>query len=198
MAPSTATAPGGLNHYAYATNDMVKTHKFWTEVMRCKFLGAQRQGGEPDKYSGETLGSFLHCFYGLADGSAVAFFELANNFTKTDDGIPAFTKHLALSVNSRDELYDWMAHFKSCGVDVKGEIDHDGLWYSIYVIDPNGQMVELTWQSRAFNEKDVEEGLEIMRQWREDKAGVLLTHKVATHHRLTFQSGVFNMWLEYG
>ncbi|KAL1867775.1 hypothetical protein Plec18167_008521 [Paecilomyces lecythidis] len=170
MASATFHGPRRLNHYAYATNNMTKTHEFWTKVMRCKFLGAQRQGGEPDKYRGVTLGSFLHCFYGLADGSAVAVFELDKEFEKKDDGIPAFTKHLALSVDRREDLKNWIDHIESCGLPIMGEIDHDGLWYSIYVTDPNGQIVELTWQSREFNENDAKEGLKVMRQWKEDKA----------------------------
>lgn len=169
MSTTVSSAPRGLNHYAYATNDMTKTYEFWTKVMLCKFLGAQRQGGEPDRYDGESLGSFLHCFFGLADGSAVAFFELAQNYEKKDDGIPSFTKHLALSVGSREELYEWKAHIESFGIEVFGELDHDGIWLSIYITDPSGQLVELTWQSREFNDKDVEDGIKVMEKWRQDK-----------------------------
>lgn len=167
------TCPRRLNYYAFATNDMVQTHEFWTKAMRCKFLGAQRQDGHADKY-GRSLGRFLHCFYGLADGSAVAVFELGKPFERKEDGVPNFTKHLALSVGSREQLREWIEHFKSLGIPVRGEIDHDGIWYSIYVVDPNGQNVELTWQSREFNDADAKEGEEVMSQWRKDKDAGLI------------------------
>ena len=40
------------------------------------------------------------------------------------------------------------------GVEVRGVIDHEGIWNSIYFFDPNGVRLELTYQSRALTDED--------------------------------------------
>jgi catechol 2,3-dioxygenase-like lactoylglutathione lyase family enzyme len=164
--------PISLNHYATATLDMEVTHKFWTEIMGCKFGGAVRQDGEglPEL----KTGSFLHCFYSFQDNASVAFFEVAGGYDPKPDGIPGFTKHLALNVNSREELVAWQKHLTDHDISVAGEIDHDGLFYSIYLTDPNGLMVELTYQTRPLNNEDIEEGYEVMKNWSADKISGLV------------------------
>ena len=172
MPPTTSLQPCGLNHHAYATLDMEKTHKFWTEVMGCKFLGAW---DFMDSGHGKPIpDNYIHSLYGMADGSAMAFFELQNDFEKKDDGIPKYTKHLALSVNSMDELKEWQDHFKAHGISVLGEIDHEGIWHSVYVTDPAGLTIELTYQARPFNNDDITEGFEVLARWRAHKNARLL------------------------
>ncbi|KAF2166311.1 hypothetical protein M409DRAFT_55155 [Zasmidium cellare ATCC 36951] len=160
--------PRGLNHHAYATLDMDKTHQFWTHVMGCNFLGAYSfldEAGHdkpiPDKY--------IHALYGMADGSALAFFELQNGYIKSDDGIPKYTKHLALSCDSLEQVTAWKAHWEACGMEVLGEIDHEGIWQSVYTTDPSGVIIEMTFQSHRFDENDHVEGLEVLKAWRRQK-----------------------------
>jgi glyoxylase I family protein len=160
--------PRGLNHHAYATLNMDETHKFWTEVMGCKFLGAysfMEDAGHdkpiPDKY--------IHSLYGMSDGSAMAFFELQNGYDKKDDGVPKYTKHLALSCDSKEQVAEWHKHFEAHGIPVLGEIDHEGIWLSIYVDDPSGLTVEITYQAHIFKDEDAAEGLEILQKWRKEK-----------------------------
>jgi glyoxylase I family protein len=168
--PAITLKPTGLNHYALATNDMETTHKFWTEVLNCKYLGSIRHEDTPEKgFQVAKTGNFLHNFYSFGDGSAIAFFELENDFTKVDDGVPGFAKHLALGVNSHEELQQWHEHLSAANIPVLGEINHDDIWHSIYFMDPNGQQCELTYQERALTDKDAEEGLEIWKKWRADK-----------------------------
>lgn len=95
--------PARLNHYALATLDMDVTHKFWTEVMGCQFRGAVRHTDTADGMNGQHTGNFLHCFYSFEDGSSIAFFELAHDYTPRSDGIPHFAKHIALPVSSRGD-----------------------------------------------------------------------------------------------
>lgn len=167
---TTSLQPRRLNHFAYATPDIAKTHKFWTEVMGCNLLGAlefEETGPAP------IQDTYIHAFYGLKDGSAIAFFELARGFDKKDDGIPTYTKHLALSIDAEDELTGWQAHFKAHGIEVL-EVDHDGFWLSLYVTDPAGVIIEITYQTRPFNDADVVEGREVLERWWAKKAAGLL------------------------
>jgi glyoxylase I family protein len=162
--------PLGLNHYALGTVDMEITHKFWTEVMHCKYLGSIRHEDRTENgFHAVKLGKFLHNFYGFADGSAIAFFELEHDFVKTDDGVPSWAKHFAMNVNSHEELKQWHAHLTASNIGVLGEINHDGIWHSIYFEDPNGQQCELTYQTRKLTDQDTKEGFKIFKSWREDK-----------------------------
>jgi catechol 2,3-dioxygenase-like lactoylglutathione lyase family enzyme len=170
MSTNTSLQPRRLNHFAYATLDMDKTHKFWTEVMGCNLLGAlevEETGPAP------IQDTYVHAFYGLKDGSAIAFFELAKGFEKKDDGIPKYTKHLALSIDAEEDLKKWQDHFKAHDIPVL-EVDHDGIWLSLYVTDPAGLIIEITYQTRPFNDDDVVEGFEVLERWRAKKTAGLL------------------------
>ncbi|UNK47117.1 VOC family protein [Arthrobacter sulfonylureivorans] len=157
-----------INHYAIATKDMEATHAFWTGVMGCEFKAALR-GDEHQMSTGEVAPEYLHAFYSFKDGSCIAFFELASGIEPVDDGVPSWTKHLALAVDSHEELRAWHRHLKESGVVVAGEVDHDGLFYSLYLFDPNGQRVEITYQTRQLNDEDRRQGFETMEAWVADK-----------------------------
>jgi glyoxylase I family protein len=174
MLSKAALQPRGLNHHAYATLDMDETHRFWTEIMGCNFLGAF-SFMDSDTHDKPIPDKYIHSLYGMSDGSALAFFELQNGFVKNDDGIPKYTKHLALSCDSKEQVAEWHRHFEKKGLKVLGEIDHEGVWLSIYVTDPSGLTVEITYQSHTFDEADVEEGLKCLKLWREDKNAYLAT-----------------------
>ena len=107
--------------------------------------------------------------YGMTEGTAMAFFELQKRYNKTDDGIPTYLKHVALSCDSADQLRAWHRHFEAHGLHVLGEIDHEGIWLSIYVTEPSGLIIEITYQGHSFYEDDVKEGLTVLKEWRKQK-----------------------------
>jgi len=172
MLSKPALQPRCVNHHAYATPNMDETHKFWTEIMGCKFLGAYSFMDE-DAHDKPIPDKYVHSLYGLQDGSAMAFFELMNGYTKKDDGIPTYTKHLALSCDSIEQVAEWHRHFEKHGLSVLGEVDHEGVWLSIYITDPSGLTIEITYQSHQFDKKDEEEGFTALAQWRKDKNAYL-------------------------
>jgi len=161
--------PRRLNHYAIPTQDMVATHDFWTRVMGCEFITAVRSEGHLMS-SGEVAPSYLHGFYAFTDGSCIAFFELAGGLDLRDDGAPSWTKHLALSVDSREQVAEWLKHLRAENVDVTEEVDHGGVFYSLYFPDPTtGQRIELTYQAVQFGEDARDAGLRTLESWTEDK-----------------------------
>lgn len=162
-------APERLNHYAIATKDMAATHAFWADVMGCEFKAAIRADGHTMS-TGEQAPGYLHAFYSFKDGACIAFFELASGIEPIDDGVPSWAKHLALAVDSREELKDWQRHLEEAGIEVAGEVDHGGLFYSLYFFDPNGQRVELTYQARPLTAEDQQLGYETLESWARDKA----------------------------
>lgn len=156
------TAPGSLNHIAYPTWDSPRTYDFYTRVLKCQFLGAIQLDIVPS--SGEET-PYLHTFYGLTSGEAIAFFEVEGMPRPSGDGIPLWIRHIALNVSSMDELRGWREHLLAQQVEVVGIVDHDGMWESLYIFDPNGVRVELTYQVRAFSDDDQVEGHRTLEAW---------------------------------
>ncbi|MDT0201839.1 VOC family protein [Nocardioides sp. AE5] len=159
---SSPKQPVSLNHVAYPTWDSRATYDFYTEVLRCEFLTAISLDAVPSIRE-ET--SFLHTFYGFSSGEAIAFFEVRGMKPPQDDGIPKWVRHLALNVTSLDELAAWRQHFKDHGIGSTDIVDHDSIWRSIYIFDPNGIRLELTHQTRPLNNDDRLAGLTVMRDW---------------------------------
>lgn len=155
-------APRSLNHIAYPTWDSQRTHDFYTRVLKCPFLAAIRLDVVPS--SGERT-PYLHTFFGLHDGGAIAFFEVDGLADPGPDPIPSWIRHIALNVDSMEELHAWKAHFAAEGVETVGVVDHDGVWESLYLFDPNGVRVELTVQTRELTADDAREGAEVLAAW---------------------------------
>ena len=64
----------GLNHLAMITNDMDKTVKFWTDVMRCPITTTLHLP-PVDPYAGLTwsdLADKKHYFFDIGNGSRLA------------------------------------------------------------------------------------------------------------------------------
>ena len=160
-------APRSLNHIAYPTWDSQRTHDFYTQVLKCPFLAAIQLDVVPS--SGERT-PYLHTFFGLSNGGAIAFFEVDGLPNPGPDAIPSWIRHIALNVDSMDELHAWKAHFEANSIDVNGIVDHDGVWESLYVFDPNGVRIELTVQTRDLTDADAAEGAAALRAWNERKA----------------------------
>ena len=161
-------APISLNHIAYPTWDSQATYDFYTEVMRCKFLAAIQLDRVPSV--GEPT-PFLHTFYGMTSGEAIAFFEVEGLERPEFDPIPSWIRHIAVNVGTRDDLLAWQRHLKNKGVETTGLVDHDGTWESLYLFDPNGVRIELTVQNRDLNEQDAAEGLKTLQAWNARRRG---------------------------
>jgi catechol 2,3-dioxygenase-like lactoylglutathione lyase family enzyme len=135
-------APTMLNHAAYVTHDAAGTVRFYTEVMGMEF--ASTIMGDSIPSTGDDF-PYFHIFFRLGDGSTMAFFE--------SPGLPAAAKathpaydifnHMALQVDSVDEVKRWKDWLVEHKVDVIGPIDH-GIVLSIYFHDNNGYRLELT------------------------------------------------------
>ena len=89
--------------------------------------------------------TYCHCFFGLKDGSALAFFQFAN----ADDDAefnqpvpPSPFRHVALYVDkdTQDELE---GRIKAAGLEATYVLEH-GYCRSVYAVDPDGMIVEFT------------------------------------------------------
>jgi glyoxylase I family protein len=135
--------PSRLHHNAYVTRDMEATRHFYEDVLGFPLLATWC---EADELFG-ALRVYCHCFFGIGDGGALAFFQFADPKDQDQFGpkmpFSAF-HHIALRVDEAAqaaiERRIAAAGFKEPATFV---IDH-GYCRSVYVTDPNGMIVELT------------------------------------------------------
>jgi catechol 2,3-dioxygenase-like lactoylglutathione lyase family enzyme len=127
----------GLHHNAYRCRDSEETRKFYED-----FLGLPLAGTldiSETKTGRET--KLLHTFYGMDDGSYLAFFEAPDQPFEFKDQHD-YDLHIALEVTP-EALQEMFEKGKRLGFDTRGVSDHHFV-RSIYFRDPNGYVIELT------------------------------------------------------
>ena len=162
-------APTRTNHIAFQALDMPATHEFWTKAVGLKFSHAVREDAR-ETSSGEKMNPFLHVFYAMPSGEAIAFFDVAGEYERTPDGLEWWAKHVALEVDSVDDVHAMKQQLTEHGVAVRGPVDHDGVWYSIYCFDPNGVHLEVTCQTQAITEAEAVDAEQVYATWMADRA----------------------------
>jgi catechol 2,3-dioxygenase-like lactoylglutathione lyase family enzyme len=127
----------GLHHNAYRCRDSEETRQFYEDFLGLPLINAfeiaETKSGRPTKV--------LHSFYGMRDGSALAFFEDPTrdfDFKQQHD----YDLHIALEVEP-SFLPQMIAKAKGLGKECRGIADHQFI-DSIYLRDPNGYVIELT------------------------------------------------------
>jgi catechol 2,3-dioxygenase-like lactoylglutathione lyase family enzyme len=150
----------GFHHVALATNDLVATHRFYTEVMGFRLV--KTVVGETPKG-----GWAKHVFYDTGDGTCIAFWELHddtiapfNSSISEALGLPAWVNHVAFSASDLDDLESRKQHLLGCG-EVVVEVDH-GFCRSIYVTDPNRVLVEFCTTTSPLDEADATEAARLL------------------------------------
>ncbi len=138
----------GLNHLAFITDDMVKTIRFYRDLLGLELTAGIGHDG------------FRHYFFGMGDGHGavgagggghVAFFEYEgakpmkrDKFHGSPTTEPRGFDHVALTVASKEDLFTLKDRLEAAGVEVHGAVDHGTIW-SIYFFDPNNIPLEACW-----------------------------------------------------
>jgi len=158
-----------FNHIAFPTSDTAATCRFYSEVLGMKLVGAVR----PDlAHTTGELQPHIHTFFGTGSGECIAFFEIPGFRPQPNkDGAPVFTRHVAFGVDSEEEMLAWRRRLKEKGVEVSKVVDHDGLWKSIYFPDPNGLLLEITFQTRPLGAADAAAAERMVAEWNRTHAG---------------------------
>ncbi|TDB89831.1 VOC family protein [Actinomadura sp. KC216] len=160
------TRPRGLNHVAYVTRDTAATKRFYTELLGMRLVGYAMDDSVGS--TGEPT-TFLHTFFEMADGSCIAFFEIEGlDADHHESPLPRWAPHLALSLDSLEEVEAARDRLVAAGVEVKGVVDHEGIWSSIYFFDPNGVRLELTYQNRPLNDDDAAAAEKAVKAWQDE------------------------------
>jgi len=140
---TTARLPNRLHHTAYVTKDLEATRKFYEEVLGLPLVATWC---EVDELFGAER-TYCHCFFGLGDGSALAFFQFANPDDQALFG-PKMPEtpfhHIALHVDSETQA-EIEERIKAAGyVEPDTFTLEHGYCRSVYITDPNGMIVEFT------------------------------------------------------
>lgn len=138
-----AVLPARMHHNAYVTRDMEATRRFYEELIGLPLVATWC---ESDELFGKTR-TYCHCFFALADGSALTFFQFADEGDQRQFGpdLPSSPfVHLALKVDAAAQ-----AAIEGRLVEAGYQepqiysLDH-GYCRSFYAKDPNGLILEFT------------------------------------------------------
>ena len=129
-----------VNHLAFITNDIVKTVRFYRDLLGMQLTAGIGHDG------------YRHYFFRMGDqASHVAFFEYEGaqpmnpKFPGNRTTEPVGFDHVSFTVDSREDLFALKDTLEAAGLDVHGAVDH-GLFWSIYFFDPNSIPLEATWE----------------------------------------------------
>jgi glyoxylase I family protein len=148
---STATAqmlPTRLHHNAYVTSDMEATRHFYEDLIGMPLTATW---SESDELFG-AMRTYCHCFFGLEDGGALAFFQFAKPEDQALFGpkMPSSPFH-HIALNASAELQKAAeARLRAAGyAEPSIYILEHGYCRSLYATDPNGMTLELTCDDPA-------------------------------------------------
>jgi len=140
---STQNLPSRLHHTAYVSSNLEATRKFYEDLIGLPLLATWC---ESDMLFGAER-TYAHCFFGLADGSALAFFQ----FVRPEDQKLFGPKmpespfhHIALTVNQEVQAGIEKRLREGGYAEPRIYILEHGYCRSLYVTDPDGMICEFT------------------------------------------------------
>ena len=154
-----------FHHVAVASQDVKKSHKFYTEAMGFKLKKVvKRQSPEG--------GWTKHIFYDTGGGELFAIWDMRGfegELLSPDDwqggmstgaGLPYWVNHLAFDCEDIGGLELAKQRWLDKGYHVT-EVKHEFI-HSIYTRDPDGTLVEFTYDTQPLTEADADEALELL------------------------------------
>jgi catechol 2,3-dioxygenase-like lactoylglutathione lyase family enzyme len=157
MMTMTGRLPTRLHHTAYVTKDLEKTRAFYEDLIGLPLLATWC---ESDELFGE-LRTYCHVFFGLEDGSALAFFQFERESDQALFGPPMPPSpfhHIALAVDPATQASVAERLAKAGIREPDTYVLEHGYCRSLYVTDPNGMILELTADAPAAVAADVVQG----------------------------------------
>jgi catechol 2,3-dioxygenase-like lactoylglutathione lyase family enzyme len=137
----TAKLPSRLHHTAYVSKDLEATRHFYEDILGLPLVATWC---EQEELFGKER-TYCHCFFGLADGSALAFFQFAEDSDQKEFGPELAAspfRHVALNVDEETQA-ELEKRIKDAGLEATYVLEH-GYCRSVYVVDPDGMIVEFT------------------------------------------------------
>ena len=171
--------PTRLHHTAYVTKDLEATRKFYEEVIGLPLVATWC---EKDVLFGAER-TYCHCFFGLADGGALAFFQFADPEDQAlfDPELPPSPfRHIALHVDAETQG-EIEKRIKEAGyVEPDTFVLEHGYCRSLYINDPNGMILEFTVDAPGADEINAARRLDAHQELRRWLAG---DHRTNNNYR---------------
>ena len=129
-----------IHHVAYRCKDARETVEWYGKYLNMDFVLAIAENEVPSTREPDP---YMHVFLNAGSGNILAFFELPTQPEMgKDPNTPDWVQHLALKIESMDDLFATKALLEADGIAVIGPVDHT-IFKSIYFFDPNGHRLEL-------------------------------------------------------
>jgi glyoxylase I family protein len=136
--------PLRLHHHAYVVKDHEANRRFIEDLLGIPLVATWCEKSHNSE-TGEEI-EFCHTFFGLADGSALAFFQFADpqmyELTQPEKP-PKIGRHYHIAFKAERETYDELKRRLERAGEQYRETNH-GYCKSIYVASPDGLIVEFT------------------------------------------------------
>ena len=159
----------GLHHFAWRCRDAEETRHFYEDILGLPLFHYIRKDVVPS--TGEYC-PYVHIFFRLTDGSCLAFFDLGDDVaSEPSPNTPGWVNHIALAVDTVEQLETMKARLEANGIEVLGVTDHR-VFKSIYFFDPNGIRLELCAQLASKSQMyEEQKGIrEKLAEWTREKA----------------------------
>jgi catechol 2,3-dioxygenase len=161
MTQSPTRTPVGVNHVVLNVRDIEESHRFWTDVVGLKLVGALKpradMGPLPKMrfYSGEHEGKLTHHDVALVENTNLPPPPVEwHPFTA-----PQAINHVAIAMPDRESWQAKLEELQVKGVKFNLRVNH-GVTHSVYINDPNGYGVEMLYElPREMWENDIDAGL---------------------------------------
>lgn len=163
----TKTLPKRLHHTAYVTKDLEATRAFYEDLIGLPLVATW---SEQDELFG-AVRTYCHCFFGLADGSALAFFQFANKEDQDlfdPELIPSPFRHIALHVDAETQAAIEKRVSDAGWLPEQTFTLEHGYCRSFYTTDPNGMILEFTVDAPGadkINEDRHHDAHEVLQRW---------------------------------
>jgi len=153
--------PAGVNHVVLNVRDIEVSHRFWTEVIGLRQVGAWRPRPELPSlrvmrfYSGSRAGKPSHHDVALVENRDLPPLPAAGE----PAGPPQAIDHVAIAMPDRASWLKKLAELQDRGVEFGFRANH-GVSHSVYITDPDGHCVELLYElPRELWEGDIDAAL---------------------------------------
>ena len=133
--------PSRLHHNAYVVKDLEVTRQFYEDLLQMPLT--QTWCEKTDLFGKERV--YCHCFFTIGDDSSLAFFQFADAEDQAEFGPelpPSGFRHIALKVEQdQQDAVVQLIKDSDYPEDKYYFLEH-GYCHSLYIIDPDGLIVE--------------------------------------------------------
>lgn len=136
--------PQRLHHHAYVVKDQEANRRFLEDLLGMPLVATWCEKSYRDDLGREV--EYCHTFFGLADGSALAFFQFADPemyaLTQAKEP-PRVGSHYHIALKVGDDTYGELKSRLDGAGEAYRETDH-GYCRSLYTKTPDGMILEFT------------------------------------------------------